>query len=177
MFNDLLHQFESTSFCGVPCAQYFCDFYLWEAVLNENPQLRGIIELGTWRGGFSLYLKAQADNRDMFFITYDSAMEPDKLDKLFGEFVREDIFANEVEIGEILTRESPVALFCDNGNKPREMKTFPKYLREGSIIFVHDWMTEFLPKDIPDNVEPIYESFCDSLGSVTRVFKLKETSA
>ena len=36
-------------------AQYWVEFILWESLLNER-DYNAIIELGTWEGGFSLYL-------------------------------------------------------------------------------------------------------------------------
>jgi hypothetical protein len=152
-------------------AQYWCDLYLWEAVLNYNPQLKRIIELGTWLGGFSLYLQMQANIRDMWFITYDSIDFNTKAHKTIP-FVRKDIFACEEEIGEQIS-SLPTILLCDNGNKAREIKTFSPYLTQNSILVVHDWMTEVFPDDIPDYLEEVYGDFCDEIGSISRVFRKK----
>ena len=62
--------FGGVSFAGIHAAQYWVEFILWEALLNERPY-RSIVELGTWEGGFSLYLNAQAEARNMGFRTYD----------------------------------------------------------------------------------------------------------
>lgn len=164
----------SSSFGGILAAQYWIDFYLWECVLNENPQLVRIIELGTWRGGFSWYLDAQARARQMYFCTYDS-IEHWRENNFSGpppNFIKEDIFANAESIGNFIST-APVALFCDNGNKPREIKTFSPYLTNDSIILVHDWLDEIFPEDIPDYLEELYGDFCNELGSKTRVFRKK----
>src|SRR3990172_3485749 len=92
---DVFHSFAATSFCGISCAQFWADFILWEALLNTHTQLRAIVELGTWQGGFSLYLAAQARGRGLEFRTYD-ATPPDRP---IPGFVRLDIFAEAEQLG------------------------------------------------------------------------------
>lgn len=172
MQGDPFHNFKGVSFAGIPCAQYWCDFLLWEAVLNTNPQLRGIVELGTWQGGFSLYLAAQARARGLSFATFD-ATPPDR--EIIG-FIRLDIYRSPEGVGHVLSEFGPVALFCDGGNKPRELGMFPPMCAEGSIFLVHDWGTETPPESVPDFLEELYGDYCDEIGSVTRVFKMRENA-
>lgn len=164
---DVFHDFHYGSFGGVSCAQQWCDFYLWEAVLNTNPQLTGIVELGTWEGGFSRYLYAQARAREMGFVTFD-VIEPGVRPHGFRKL---DIYRYPEQVAEYLQR--PVALFCDGGNKPRELQVFPRLCAPDSIFLVHDWGTETLPEDVPETLEELYGDWCDSIGSVTRVFRMK----
>lgn len=155
-----------TSFCGIPAAQVIQDYFLWEAILNERKDLESIVELGTWKGGFSLYLACQARERGLSFRTYDVAPP----DREIPGFVQLDIWAQTDTIGEHLERHTPVILLCDNGNKPREVKTFSRYVTDGLIV-VHDWRTEFMPEDVPDGLEMVYGDFCEELGSMSRVFQ------
>lgn len=148
----------------------WCDFILWEAILNENPETKAIVELGTWQGGFSLYLAAQAFARGIDFTTID-ATAPDR--EIPG-FIRMDIWRQADQLGGLLKALEPVILLCDNGNKPRELRTFPAYLQDPrSLVVVHDWMTEVLPSDVPDTLTPVYEDYCDELGSMSRCFRVK----
>jgi hypothetical protein len=137
--DDRWWRYGGVSFAGVHAAQYWVEFILWETLLNERPY-KAIIELGTWEGGFSLYLSSQAEHRDMSFRTYD-IHKP-------ARFV-----------------------LCDGGNKPRELKTFARYVTPASTLVVHDWGTEMLPKDVPPGVEMIHEDWCVDLGSASRVFR------
>ena len=153
-------------------AQYLCDLMVWELVLNNNPQIRGIVELGTYKGGFSWILDAQARARGIDFRTYDilvPEVEPPGFEQL-------DIYrySERVWLGQPVN--DPIALFCDGGNKPRELKRFPPLCPPGSVFLVHDWGTETLPKDVPDFLDEVYGEFCDSIGSVTRVFRMKEAA-
>jgi hypothetical protein len=166
---DHFHSFAVGSFGGVQCAQMWCDFYLWEAVLNSNPQLTGIVELGTWEGGFSRYLASQAWVRGLAFTTFDSVV-PNFPTSLFP-FHKVDIYRYPEQIAGHLT--GPVALFCDGGNKPRELATFPQLCHPESIVLVHDWGTETTEADVPGSLREIYGEFCDTIGSVTRVFAIK----
>lgn len=164
------HSFTGTSFAGVPMAQYWVDLIIWEAILNEHPTLNGIVEIGTFKGGFSLYLSAQAKARNMFFRTYD--VFPPEV-RVPG-FVQLDVFAHAADVGNHLKSNDPVVLYCDGGNKGRELRTFSKYLSPESLIVVHDWGTELLPKDVPDSVEFVYKPWLEELGSPTRVFKVRD---
>ena len=156
------------SFGGVPAAQCVQDYYLWEWILNDNPQLRGIVELGTWEGGFSLYLAAQAGCRGLSFRTYDVTAPAREI----PGFVQLDIFHKADEIGEYLRREGPVALLCDGGNKARELKTFSRYVTPEGIMVVHDWGTEIQPEEVPDGLTMAYEDTFERYGSMSRVFRV-----
>ncbi len=157
-----------SSYHGVPTGQWWSDFYLWELVLNDQPELEAIFEIGTWQGGFSRYLAGQARAREMTFRTYDVAapFAPPP------HFIRMDVFAEAEALGKVLGENEPLILLCDGGNKPRELRTFTPYLHEGSVVVVHDWLTEVQPADVPDRLSPVYESFCDDLGSMSRVFEV-----
>ena len=158
------------SFGGQPLAQYLCDFMVWELVLNNNPQVKGIVELGTYKGGFSWFLDAQARARGIDFITYD-ILAPDVEPPGFNKM---DIYRHSDLVGFAARAMGPVALLCDGGNKPRELKLFSPLCAPGSVFLVHDWGTEMLETDVPDFLEELYGEFCDSIGSVTRVFRMKE---
>ena len=119
--------------------------------------------------GFSFYLGAQAHTREIDFWTFDSVIH---FNKPPPGFLKLDIFA-EQEYIKMLIEKQPCALFCDNGNKPRELQTFAPCLRSDSIVVVHDWLDEIGPEDIPDYLEEIYGQFCDDLGSKSRVFRKK----
>jgi hypothetical protein len=157
------------SFGGHPMAQYLCDFMVWELVLNNNPQVKGIVELGTFQGGFSWFLDAQARARGMWFRTFD-IIQPDHEPP---EFERLDFYRYPDKVAELTNVIGPVALLCDGGNKPRELALFPPRCAPGSVFLVHDWGTETLPEHVPDFLEELYGEFCDSIGSVTRVFRMK----
>ena len=162
----ICHGFGRT-FGGHQCAQYLVDLMVWELVLNNNPQATGIVELGTYQGGFSWFLDAQARARGIRFVTYDIVV-PDVQPPGFTQL---DFYRHP---DGVVLGDSPVVLLCDGGNKPRELRTFPPLCAPGSVVVAHDWGTETLPTDVPEFLEELYGDFCDSVGSVSRVFGMKE---
>lgn len=171
------HSFQGTSFGGVPMAQYWVDLVLWESVLNINPELKQIIEIGTWKGGFSAWLLAQARTRDMRFTTYDVVRDEALPNAVSLEFTRKDVFADPGWVAAEIEYHGPTVLFCDGGNKPRELKTFSPYLKDPrSLVAVHDWGTETQPEDVPDGLEMLYEKQFKDMGSITRFFKVKNAT-
>lgn len=165
---DPLHRL-TTTFGNHPCGQTWADLYLWELVLNDRTDLCAIVEIGTWQGGFSRFLFAQSAIRGMEFVTFDAA-EPDNPPP---RFQRRDVFADRNDLCmELGSFDGPIVLLCDGGNKPREVRTFAPCLPMGSLVVVHDWLTEFLPEDAPEYLREAYVDVCESLGSMSRVFEI-----
>lgn len=138
-----------TTMFGRPILQTWEDIELWEIILNEwGSRLNWILELGTWQGGFSFYLYAQACARGIEFTTLDV----NRPEKFVAGFVKWDILNHLPEFVAEMYREKPGVIFCDNGNKPEEIKICVDWAHKESLFAVHDWGTEFLPKDIPDSL-------------------------
>jgi hypothetical protein len=180
MEGDFLHTIGNSSFGGTLLSQYRIDLDLWETVLNAHPETAAICELGTWKGGFSWWLWAQTQARGMRFATFDMV---DYECKVPG-YQRLDVFLDKDRVLDwiwdgVTDRENDpgaksVVLFCDSGNKPRELREYTPHLPPGSITLVHDWGTETMPEDVPDWLEMIHGEWCEEIGSITRVFKTRE---
>lgn len=179
---DLLHDFTVTSFGGISCAQIYADFVAWEAILNTHPEVKAIVEIGTWTGGFSLWLLAQADIRGLQFQSYD-VIPPWEVEGGVTEVVADivgpgwfeqmDVFHRADDFREGLAswvELGPIVLFCDGGNKPRELREFAASVPSGSLVAVHDWGTETFAKDVPAILEPIHHEYLEGIGSITRWF-------
>jgi hypothetical protein len=182
MDGDYLHTIGNSSFGGIQISQYRIDLDLWETVLNAHPETTAICELGTWKGGFSWWLWAQAQARGMRFATFDAI----DMESGVPGFERLDVFLDKQKVLDWITGtrgwfstepqiplNDPIVLFCDNGNKPRELREYTPHLPAGSITLVHDWGTETMPEDVPDWLEMIHGDLCEQIGSITRVFKRK----
>ena len=140
---------------GRPIGQYWEDLELWESFLNEFPEdhFKWIIELGTYQGGMSFFLYAQAWARKMKFFTVDKK-DPDAFVPCFTRADLRDGLPKHWTFH----LDQPGIMFCDNGNKPSEVYHFHHQLKRESFIFVHDWGTEFIPRDIPDSLRPYRSS-------------------
>ncbi|MDD2777722.1 MAG: hypothetical protein PHI16_02340 [Methanocellales archaeon] len=124
-------------------------------ILNENEQIKGIVEIGTYLGGLSCYLGAECIERGYKpLLTFDNKVryEPKLFKALDVNFVVDDCFSKKsLKIIKEYVKDTPVLFICDGGNKAKEFNTFAPLLPPGSIVAVHDW-------DIEVNMEGIKET-------------------
>jgi len=171
-----------TYFLGIQSVQYWSDFMVWDKFLSAHPEIGSMVELGTGRGGLSLYLYLEAIQREFPFLTFDTAPAEAcqtpvaKLVGMSSVCITGDIFGDcHKRIITLLTSPTqPVMLFCDDGDKPKEFRTFVPYLKPGSLIAVHDWSTEFGSDDtlpVKDMVEETFVAESEAIGSMTRFYR------
>jgi len=125
-----------------------------EFLVSAWPSL--VIELGTGTGGFSLYLAGYCAIHGHSFHTFDlgdkdhSHQKPNMdalkaIRALGGHVHTSDVFSEgTVEVIRFLIgkSEGPAFIYCDNGDKPREVNTYAPLLRTGDYLGVHDFGTE-----------------------------------
>lgn len=172
-----------TTYHGAPAIQAWQDFMLWERFLNLASDAGRMVEIGTFVGGFSLYLLDQCRSRAMTFNTIDFQIYVDYSDPKFTElerhFLHLDVFMPEglatiqslidTRIG---TRK--MILLCDGGNKPKEMQIFVPMLHAGDYAAVHDWGNEIGEADLESvkhMLDPVMMDECEKLHSLTRFFR------
>lgn len=159
------------TFLGLPMSQEWIDIHIWEQFFSSYP-VKTFVELGTGHGGLSLYFALQCAQRGVEFHTIDHQQWADfecrvpKMLNLSENYHLVDIFSEtgQAQISQIIQNSpKPLAMFFDNGNKPREWKLFAPALSPGDFCIVHDWETEFFPQDIGDvRVERILADLADS---------------
>lgn len=108
-----------------------------------------VVELGTHEGGFSILLAIACKNYGAKFITFDRGLYDPKWKDWFTalqvDFRRREDFLDVVvqrEIDWLIKGTGTSILLCDGNDKPREFKTFAKYLKPGDIIAAHDCMED-----------------------------------
>ena len=146
----------------------------WERALKPL-EFKRIIELGTARGHFSLYLYMWCLVRQAQFFTFDikRGLELGPVhDALgFGQRFREwDVLKKPEPIIEIIRRPGVSVLFCDNGDKVTEVDLFAPQLKRGDIIAAHDWPVEIGPTDVIRHRE-ILEPLAHSGDKVTKFWR------
>lgn len=157
------------SFGGTTVSQIWADFVLWEGLLNSK-EFKAVFELGTWLGGFSWWLWAQCEARGMWFSTFDTIAPQREMPDMV--FEKADVFASAKKLGALFREHEPCVVFCDNGNKPRELRTYAEQLKHpDSVLVVHDWGTEIFQKDVPDTLKMVHREFCEEINSISRVFQ------
>lgn len=160
----------SQTFVGFQLFQHWDDFLIWEAFFRRFP-VRTMIELGTGTGGTTVYFALQAYQRHMYFHTFDNqkwidfGQELPKILKLESLFHHVDLFSPEgkEQVASIIRSfPHPVAIFFDDGDKPKEWSIFAPMTSPGDFLIVHDWGTEFKQKDIGNvKVERILTKECN----------------
>lgn len=174
---------EATKWCGVWAAQRRSDFWLWEDFLEEY-KVKLLIELGSYRGGFSLFLLCQCLNRGIEFFTVDLQL-PEAAVGSLGNMLGLQRHYRETDllveggskwlIDTIKAVENhPLLLYCDNGNKPEEYMLYMPELYPGDFVVVHDWNAEISDEDVSwsyNEVEVLFEDRCNQEKSLTRFFR------
>lgn len=174
--NAIPSRLASTLF-GIPISQTWADLMLWERFLNAA-QPAHLIELGTGRGGLSLYLALQCANRGIRFATVDTFNWTEMAGPLFAlaniRYVQGDIFeSGKALVEEALRIGGAVTVFCDGGDKPREFREFAPLLRPGDYIAAHDWGNEITAGDVERFPVWMWDSgVCASVDSITRWFRV-----
>lgn len=134
---------------GVAINQKHMAVWLYENVWAYH-DLRWIVELGTGNGALTLHWAMCAAMRGVPFASFDTQMpEIPKVASLVralqGKIIQADVFSqsgmDQVKAG--MLANEPGLLFCDNGDKPREIETFAPMAAVGTIILAHDFPKEW----------------------------------
>jgi cephalosporin hydroxylase len=177
------------SYAGVIMERKWSDFFTME-ILLAHARPRTIVELGTGAGAFAAYLAAYAYIARARFATFDThrkGMVSKRVNhrslalvrQLGGRYYDRDVFApaTRAQIGRLVARPGIALIYCDNGDKPRELRTYVDCLKPGDFIGVHDYNSEILPRDL----EPLLaagrcvvwqEAVCERSGSSNRFLRV-----
>jgi len=131
---------EGQTLFGVPIMQTWTALYMLEKLITEH-DIRYVAELGTGEGALFTYLTETA----WYVQTFDKKNDPDE--DVFSDYVKKKV-AYWIQMYHF-----PAMVFCDNGDKPREITEYAPMLRKGDFILGHDYRR---PGGIPENFD--YES-------------------
>jgi|GEM_PF-5547368 len=133
---------------GVQVQQSPLALWAWEHVLAAV-QPKVVVEIGTATGGLTMWLGAWARLNRARVLSFDivdrlEARTRDFLAMLPVECVVGDVFAdaNRHRIAAAMGSERPGLVYCDGGNKSRELSYFHNWIPAGSVIGVHDYTIE-----------------------------------
>lgn len=116
------------------------------------------IELGIHEGGIGslLYMRAMIEDR-FHYIGIDNT--PAYVDKRFAQHIPyvdkfvhiyRDCFTQDTKnlVVTTVALHGKSLIFCDNGNKPKEVKLYTPALKVGDILVTHDYGTEIFDEDL-----------------------------
>jgi hypothetical protein len=173
-------------FGGVETQRLWVDIETIEHFLSTKWPVT-VIELGTGTGAFSVYLAIYCQFHDFAFHTFDTHQIRDmpfqsRKEKcvetilcLGGNYYCSDVFSSESrDIVWDLVKSSggPAFIYCDNGDKPREVETYKSVLRPGDFLGVHDYGYEIHKDDLPHvSFTPWNPALFEDLGSSNRILE------
>jgi cephalosporin hydroxylase len=159
-------------------SQSWNDLALWEEFFNRA-NVKSVLELGTFRGGMTLFFTLQGIARGFSIASIDNqnrGVPVEQLNQLGASLITMDLLSEStVEPVRELIASLPkplVLFFCDNGDKPREWSLYVPLLGPGDFAAVHDWGTEFHEHNLIPSFEPFMQSECESISSMTRYFSI-----
>ena len=125
------------------------------------------VELGTMQGGLTLAIHDACKTSPI--VTFDNRREYCyALVKLiadgFVEFFCRDVLSRECReaVRYCWNGEHKKFLYCDNGNKVKEVLMYGKYLHSGDMLGVHDWGVEIHTD--PLKVEPRWRAINEDIN-------------
>lgn len=119
---------------------------LFKALEAEGRLLARIIELGTGRGGLSIFLHLYCLSGHIVFTTWDQVnhapAHQSVLEALNVDYRQGDIHNDESTIQQIQNdcqSTGITILLCDDGCKAREVEIFAPSLKPGDLLLAHDY--------------------------------------
>lgn len=151
-------------FAGIEQAHNFYVYHIFSKVIDFNPRIHQIVELGTYTGAMSVCLGLEGIRKNIPVFSFDIAdQRSDETKKLFDhlnvKFNVLDIWQQKDVIKDLI-RTKPTYLICDNGNKRDEFTEFGRELMKGSVISAHDYGHEFFDEyaqGIADKISPFMQ--------------------
>lgn len=175
----------SQTFAGVHSQRPWVDIWTVENFLVETWP-KTVVELGTGTGAFSVYLATYCAFHGYAFHTLDTHQirhSPfqtenttctDIVRRLGGHTLSLDVFAEGTIAwaGEVVAQHKPAFVYCDDGDKPREVAAYAPLLAPGDFLGVHDFGHEILGSDLElDGFEFWKPELFEECGSTNRVLE------
>jgi 23S rRNA U2552 (ribose-2'-O)-methylase RlmE/FtsJ len=116
---------------------------LYDYLKSNKIVIDNIIEIGTFRGGFTTFLDNHklSDNTTIHSFDVDASIGQRQISNKVKKvkFYEENVFeTNTIELILKSSKKNTI-LFCDGGDKISEFNHFSKFLNTNDIIFAHDF--------------------------------------
>ena len=155
-------------FDGFIAEQSKGDMSVIAKILKENTDIFRVVELGTGHGGMSLFLGSFICDRGGRVLTLDISKLMDggyplwcqSAQKYNVSFLQKDVFNPETvkDVSDFIAGHRAM-IFCDGGDKKREIPLYAEILKKGDLLLAHDYNAEFTLQDIPEKTLAILEPY------------------
>jgi cephalosporin hydroxylase len=141
---------------GEMIRQSWADLFFINRILSKY-RFERVIELGTGHGMLTVFLamhsrcpvhsvELRGEPRNE---VYRKAKETYDINFHMGDCFEDHL---REELGRII-KKTYCLIYCDNGDKPKELETYAQYMTEGDVIMVHDKYKEVEWSDIRKTVK------------------------
>lgn len=154
---------------GVSCSLTWYDLGAIAHVIQTR-HIKGVLEIGVEHGGLAAYLEAFSYYNSFIYRGIDitlNALAP-KVYERFGALVEQRDAWHEATVRSadnwIANVPGPVLIFCDGGDKPKELKLYAPLIRAGDVLLGHDYHNEYTDAalaDMPSCVEQVRTDWLD----------------
>ncbi len=135
-----------------------------------------VVEIGVDQGGLSAlllayagYSAAQVGYPALSYLGIDINLDTvcqTVRERNPRSFIEADAFAPEIirSIQMAIAPEARALIFCDGGDKPREIRTYGPILRSGDLILAHDYHNEYTDsalEGLPDDLDRLMPPWLD----------------
>lgn len=136
--------------------------------MEENTDILRVVELGTGHGGMSLFFGSCINGRGGKVLTVDQVRLMDGgydswnalAEKCNVRFLQMDVFRPEAvqEVSNFI-KDYRALVFCDDGDKKREIPLYAEILKKGDLLLAHDYNCEFTSKDLTERTLAMLEPY------------------
>lgn len=164
-------------FLGGKVAHRFCELDLLERVMLAAG-IKNVLEIGTGSGVLTTLFGIHAMLRGGRMMTVEKSRVLNKgranlLEMLSVNVYCDDCFCERIRNAARAFLDvvgKPTLVYCDGGDKPKELATFAPECGIGDIIGVHDWGVELDWKDVPDVIKTHFEPLLDAEKDCRQMF-------
>lgn len=139
-----------------------------------------IVEFGTNKGGCTLLFHEELPDSRLISFDIINSLEKKHLFNQNVIFVNDDILVKEhPRVVKLLTKNPNTKkfLWCDNGDKKKEIAMYSKYLGKGDLLGVHDYGTEYKYGEIKQSIvgkfKWLYKKELQDIKCSVRLFERK----
>lgn len=163
---------------GNPIMQSWYDLFFINEILTEPTHVfKHIVELGTYRGGLTVFLGLHALTRGIDVTTFDIRPEPYKppyttyKELLPITYHNLNVFSEEAKnIVREKAKDGRMFIFLDGGEKPMDFETYAPIVEANDVVMIHDKNREIFDHEVKpiakaNGLEPFYQEEADKVGA------------
>lgn len=136
-----------TDYNGFLCAQH-PDFEQYLTPFLETEKFTHILEIGTYLGGFTTFLKNTLPSADILTYDINTSYNDNHLISIGVNIRKNNIFQPDYigiwdrEAKDFISKSDKLLIVVDGGNKIGEFNALSQYLKPGDHIMCHDYISD-----------------------------------